>query len=46
MSEGSKSAVSGISDAGLIEVLRGSRLFRDVAIDEIGDLLANCERRM
>jgi diguanylate cyclase (GGDEF)-like protein len=46
MSEGSKSAISGTPDAGLIEVLRRSRLFGGVAIDEIGGLLASCERRM
>ena len=45
MSEGSALAISGTPDAGLIEVLRHSRLFRDVALDEIADLLANCERR-
>ncbi len=46
MSEGRALAISGIPDAELIEVIRRSRLFRDIAIDEVGPLLADCERGM
>lgn len=45
MSEGYALAIPGALDAGLVEVLRQSRLFRDVALDEIAGLLASCERR-
>ncbi len=36
--------ISGTPDVDLIEVLSQSRLFRDVAIDEIEHLLQNCEQ--
>ena len=45
MSEGGTVAIPGISEAGLVEVLHRSRLFRDIALAEIGHLLADCQRR-